>query len=74
LGATEESYYQLPTNEPVSPPLSTTATIESPPSLPAKTTDKPPPIFSTTNDSSIYSRVNIDQFKERTFEKSTEVK
>ncbi|CAF3379296.1 unnamed protein product [Rotaria sp. Silwood1] len=48
----EESHYELPTNEPVQPPMVAIKTIES-----------------TTKDSSIFSQVNIDAFKERTFDK-----
>ncbi len=47
----EEPLYQLPKNEPISPPVQS----------PAK-------------DTSIFSQVNIDTFKERTFQKSSEVK
>jgi hypothetical protein len=60
------------TNEQVTPPLPP----EEPhyqlpinePVPPAK------PVGQVTKDSSIYSTVNIDQFKERTFQKGSEVK
>jgi hypothetical protein len=55
---TIEPHHQLPNNE----SLQTTATAGS------------LPLHSTTNNASLFSTVNIDQFRERTFQKSTEVK
>jgi hypothetical protein len=48
-----------------------TPTIEPHYQLP---TNEPLPLLLTTNNASGSSKVNIDQFRERTFEKSTEVK
>jgi len=48
----EEPHYELPTNEPVSPP----------------------PKILTPDDSSFHGKVNIDIFRERTLQKSSEVR